>query len=52
MIIGWAVVAVTLISAVVCLLFSHQQRRLKEVQIVDILDQMDALEKRYDRVPD
>ena len=48
--IAWAVVAVTGISGLLCLLFSEIQRRDRKGQIRDVIVQMATIEKRYERI--
>ena len=48
-IVAWAVLAVTLISGIVCLFFALQQRAIRQTQKSDVITQMDIIEKRYER---
>ena len=45
--IAWAIVAVTLISGVLCLYFAAQVKKVKKTQASEILTQMELIEKRY-----
>ena len=48
-IVAWAVIAVTLICGVVCMIFADQQHKVQRVQADDILTQMELVEKRFER---
>lgn len=45
--IAWAIVAVTLISGVLCLFFALQVKKVKKTQASEIVTQMELIEKRY-----
>jgi hypothetical protein len=51
-IIAWAVVAVGAICAVLCFFFASQQGKMQSVQILDVVKQMEIIERRYESAGD
>lgn len=47
LIIAWAIVGVTSISGILCLLFAAQIKKIKKTEASDIIQQMEIIEKRY-----
>jgi Na+/melibiose symporter-like transporter len=50
-IIAWAVVGVTLLSGLLCMLFAHKERDVKRQRASDLITQMDLIERRFERQP-
>lgn len=48
-VIAWAVVAVSLISGALCLMFADKERAVQRVRASDVVTQMDLIEKRFER---
>ena len=46
---AWAVVAVTLISGGLCMLFANKERAVQRERASDIVTQMTLIEQRFDR---
>ena len=50
-IVAWAVVAVTAIAGVLCLVVAHMQSGVKRERASDVVTQMKLIENRFDRSP-
>lgn len=48
-IVAWAVVGVTLICGVLCMLFANKERQVQRERAGDIVTQMELIEQRFDR---
>lgn len=48
-IVGWAVVGVTLICGVLCMLFANKERQVQRERAGDIVTHMELIEQRFDR---
>lgn len=49
LVIAWAVVTVSIITAAACFFFADQQRKMQSVQVSDVITQMELIERRYER---
>jgi len=47
LIIAWAVVIVTLMATILCVIFAFEKEKIKKVQASEIIEQMEIIEKRY-----
>lgn len=45
--IAWAVIAVTLIAGVLCIVFAFEKEKIKKTHASEITSQMEIIEKRY-----
>ena len=50
LIIAWAIVFVTLVLGVFCLIFASKVKKIKITEASEIITQMEIIEKRYDEV--
>lgn len=48
-IIAWAVVVVTLVSGVLCMIFAYKERGVKRERGSDLVTQMELIERRFER---